>query len=863
MSAERQPLTELAQSVADGAPIDWGRAEEAAAPDQRRVVRQLCLVSSVAALYRSLPAEADAAHAGLMAEREGPRWGHLVLLEVIGRGMSGEVHRAWDLDLQREVALKLFPPEPKTPRGPSHVLSEARRLARVRHPNVAAVFGADRDLDRVGFWMELVQGPSLQDLLDRDGPFSARETALIGIELCGALAAVHRAGLLHRDVKAQNVLRETGGRIVLTDFGTGEEAGATLARMAGTPMYLAPEILAGKPASVQSDLYSLGVLLFHLVTREFPIEARTMPELVRAHRAGAARHLRDLRPDLNAAFVQVVERLLAVDPAARFQTAGALESALRASLAHGVTTEASPPAGAQGSPGRTRARNPGLFVAAAILTLAVLGLLAWLAGAWRVGAPGGPDPAVSVAVLPLVDLTNGAGPPHLAEALTDQLTSSLGQLHGLRVASGTSVKALGATGQPVADIAGRLGVSSLVEGTVAVADGPAGGPLRVRVNARLIAAGTNTQLWSGSFERALGDTFALQADVAREIARHVRVTVSPAEAARLDRQHKTIPDAEAAYFEGRHHLNHYGAARAAQALRAFQRAVELDRNYPAAHVGIARSYIRLGFDGGITQAEARSRALGMVTRAVELDDDSAEAHTAAADLMFFYDWNWQGAERSYARALELNRSSSEALQQFARHLAAVGRLDRAIEQAHRATDLDPLSAEAAQTYALMLYFARRHDEAAGVLQHAFELNPNSAGSHVILSRVREAQQRYGEALEEANRALALAEHPGVRAHAARQMALAGDDAGARAELEKVSQGGLRTRADNRAYALLALGDTDPALALLEQAESERDPGILWLAVDPRTDALRSHPRFVALLERMGLPSSLDLRQGRQ
>jgi tetratricopeptide (TPR) repeat protein len=333
--------------------------------------------------------------------------------------------------------------------------------------------------------------------------------------------------------------------------------------------------------------------------------------------------------------------------------------------------------------------------------------------------------------------------------------------------------------------------------------------------------------------------------------------VSPAEIARLQRRDSTTPETEAAYFEGLHFLNQYGAANATRALEAFERATRFDARYQQAYVGLSRSYFRLGADGAITQAEARAKALAATTRAMELDDQSAEAHAATGDLQFSYDWNWKGAEQSYRRALQLNPSSSWARQQFARYLAAVGRLDEAVEQAQRATAVDPLSVDAAQTYALMLYFDRREDDAANVLEHALETDSSSAGTRVILSRVRETQNRVKEALEEAQAALAIAEHPGVRAHVAREKALVGDEAGARAELEAVTNGRLRSRPDSRAYALLALGDTDGALSLLEEAEANRDPAILWLAVDPRVDSLRTRPRFTSLLRRMDLPLSLD------
>ena len=297
---------DAAASVADGAPVDWVSAESRADADSRRLVRHLRLVESIASLHRSIPSiEADDSHirSAAVSDRSsapGPavgEWGRLSLLDRIGQGTSCEVYRAWDTALQREVALKLLHDEGDHAEAHGRILEEARRLARIRHAHVVQVYGAEHHDNRVGLWMELVRGQSLEEVLQARGPFGAREAALIGLDLCAALAAVHGAGLLHRDIKAQNVMRESGGRLVLMDFGTGEELSGTN-RLVGTPLYLAPEIFRGQRASVQSDLYSLGVLLFYLVTGKFPVVAASMEELAVAHAQRRRQSLRDSAPGL-------------------------------------------------------------------------------------------------------------------------------------------------------------------------------------------------------------------------------------------------------------------------------------------------------------------------------------------------------------------------------------------------------------------------------------------------------------------------------------------------------------------------------------------------------------------------------------
>jgi tRNA A-37 threonylcarbamoyl transferase component Bud32 len=366
-------LLSVAASISDGAGVDWERVEQPPVDgSETQVLRELRLLDRIATFHRSTehpffdldhdgagpvvgsPAPTDRRdHAGsepvLHREvgDEGLRtWGHLEVLEKIGEGAFGAVYRARDSKLQREVALKLlWPAEPDRPSSSSRALKEARLLARIRHPNVATVYGADHIRGRVGLWMELVKGRTLAELLRAHGSFSAREAALVGLDLCRALAAVHGAGLLHGDVKAHNVMREEGGRTVLMDFGTGKDLRPDHTRphrgpvddFAGTPLYLAPEVFEGDARTKATDIYSLGVLLYHLVTDSYPVEGRTREEVERAHRLHERRHLRDVRPDLPEEFVHTVQRALHPDPRQRYQGAGAFESVLARFL--GATAE--------------------------------------------------------------------------------------------------------------------------------------------------------------------------------------------------------------------------------------------------------------------------------------------------------------------------------------------------------------------------------------------------------------------------------------------------------------------------------------------------------------------------------------------
>jgi serine/threonine-protein kinase len=329
---DEHDLLEVATSISNGIAVDWARLPTPQGPSQATaVLREMAVLDRIAQFHRTdIDSEAptDARHAHETRTVEHEVWGHFRLLEKIGKGTFGMVYRAHDMKLDSEVALKLLNSSFELP-------TEARNLARVRHPNVVTVYGTDQIDGRIGIWMEFVNGRTLGSLLKSNGPYGAREAAGIGVDLCRALAAVHAAGLLHGDVKAHNVMRAAGGRTVLMDFGTvkdlvpdAEASGSSGNDFAGTPLYVAPEVFEGQPRTKRSEIYSLGVLLYHLVTGAYPVEGKTRAELERAHRSGERKFLRDVRPDLPDTFVYAVERALAANPQGRYETVGAFEGAL-------------------------------------------------------------------------------------------------------------------------------------------------------------------------------------------------------------------------------------------------------------------------------------------------------------------------------------------------------------------------------------------------------------------------------------------------------------------------------------------------------------------------------------------------------
>ena len=307
---------ELAGRILDGDPVDWDAASK-----------------SSASLAEELRALGTLAHLGT-APAPGPLgdWGPLRLLDRVGEGTFGEVFRAWDMRLDREVALKLLRSDRTHPAGSRLTLNEGRLLARVRHTNVVTVFGAEEIDGRVGIWTEFIHGRTLQATIDEDGPMAALTAGAVTRNLCDALTAIHEAGVVHGDVKAQNVVQEPGGRLVLVDLGTGRERfagqGPAAGVLSGTPLYMAPEMWRHEQPTPQSDIYSLGVLLYFLVTGTHPVPGATATEIREAHAAGRRVALRDVCPGCPAAFAAAVERALAADPSMRFQSASEFAAAL-------------------------------------------------------------------------------------------------------------------------------------------------------------------------------------------------------------------------------------------------------------------------------------------------------------------------------------------------------------------------------------------------------------------------------------------------------------------------------------------------------------------------------------------------------
>jgi serine/threonine-protein kinase len=839
---EAQQLTDVAAAIADGEPIDWATVESSvSSPADREILAQLRLVATVGMIARTgfepdspplpplpptettwrdeaITIEADTANLRPQA------WRHLFVSDIVGRGGFGVVYQAHDPKLDKIVALKLIPAA--SVRSESEVLGEARRLARVRHPNVVTVHGADYEDGYFGLWMEFVGGRTLRQIVEQRGPFGPDEALLIGIEVARALAAVHQAGFVHRDVKAQNVMREDGGRVVLMDFGAGVDLRGVgdLPRTAGTPVYMAPEVLAGGGSTPQSDIYSLGVLLFYLVTGKHPVSGSTWTDVQAAHLAGRRALLRDVRPDLPAKFVQCVDLLTAPIAAERIQSAGAAEALLQQTLVH------------------QRPRWAAWAGIAAALVLAVLAGTRF--DTWR-GWVGSHPPVRSIAVMPMANLSGDAGREYFADGMTDQVIAELSRLGELRVTDRTSAMGYKGSTKRLSEIADELGVEAVLESSLVLAG------TDLRLNASLIRARDGVRLWSKSYERLVRDAFAVQAEMARDLAAHVFGAITPDEVPLPPQAH--VPDHEAfdLNLKAREILYSGKREQFRDACAAFERATAIDPAYAVAWAGLARCQLTLDAQGLERDAGAARRT---ALHALELDPTLAEAHMIVADAKFLGDRDWRGAYDSFTEAVRLSSSFALARGVFARFLAAAGRTDEAVEQARRGVEVSPLAANARQTLALMFYYAGRYDEALATVEQALTLNPAFPASLIVKARTLAELRRYDEALATLELLRSTADSPSALADTGRILALSGHREEAEAILDRwpaAFGAGGHAQPEEPAFILLALGRRDEALALFEEAVNEGSSRVLWLREDPRADAVRAEPRFQALLDRIG------------
>ena len=831
-------LLDAAGRVADGEVIDWlsitatlGNDADRAIADELAVVQQIALGHRQ--LHQLLPAAADTPP-HLMPDRA--RWGHLDLLNVVGRGSYGMVYRAWDTRLERLVALKLF----HGASDPNQVMQEGRMLARVRHENVVTVYGADVIDGVAGIWMELVHGKTLDSIAKASGPLSSREAAMIGADVARALAAVHAAGLLHCDVKAPNVVREASGRVVLMDLGSGRlvpEARDTdaLPDVAGTPRCMAPELfIAGSSATRASDIYSLGVLVYYLVSGTFPVDGRTLGELKRSHESGKVRALATVRPELPASLLDIVTRAIDRDPALRPSSANDMQSALAAIA---LEPDVKP----------THKTTIGWWLAAAIAAVGLaVALLQPLLTRPAVVAPS----IQSIAVLPIKNLTGDPAKQYLADGLTEVLVAHLARLPGLQVASSATMATLRGSGDDEKALAEKLGVRLLLAGSVVQADH------RIMLSIRLTDPREGRTIWGSELEREPANILNARSEIASLIAARLSLVVPDAMSAA--KQRTLSAEAQDAYLRALAELRSGPNANKAQAVERLSRAVTLEPSWadPLANLAFAQQML-IEFGNPFERSRVAEVVRANALKAIQLDPSVSMSYTALAAVQAYHDWDFSGAEATLRQAIAADPHDGTARGRLAFLLAARARLPESITEAETARDLEPLVPDRHVVLGMVRYYARDYTAALADFDRALALAPEFPLGHLGKGLILGAAGRPDEAIASHERALALAENPGWVAALGVTCARAGRApcvADATQRIRRLESRGAFVSIDNYAYIAGYQNQFDEAFRLLNEAVDRRMTNVLWLAVDPRADALRNDPRFDRVIARMGLVS---------
>ena len=730
-------------------------------------------------------------------------WGPLEIRRTIGHGRFGTVHVAWDPSLEREVALKIL----RSADQSAAVIREARLLARVRHPNVVTVYGVDQHDEAVGLWMELIEGLTLRQVLAVRGVLGAQEAALIGIDLCRAVAAVHKAGLLHRDIKVHNVMREAGGRIVLMDFGAGEDRSdpsRVVQGLIGTPVYAAPEIFSGAPPMIASDVYSVGVVLYHLVTMQYPVEGETIYEIASAHERKDVTPLSDRRPELPKSFTRVVERALESDRARRYRSCGALLQDLVNAL------ELDTASATRMIPARRRAEIP------------------------------------SMAVLPFVSLGPDQDLDYFCNGLAEEILTALGKVAGLRVASRTSSFGLKQTDTDIRSICRQLEVEAVLEGTVRKAGD------RVRITAQLVSAEDGCHLWSEGYVRDVADVFSVQEEIAQSVVDRLKVSVTGISREPLIRRYTDNQRAYHSYLKGRFYWlrRYHGGLQAA--LEHFQQAIEEDAGYAQAHAGVADVYAMIGFYSLQRPRLAFARALVAAKRALAIDPDLSEAHTSVA-LVSLGDWDWAEATRQFTRALELDSSQTMARIYWSWLMVLQGDIAGALDQARTAQESEPLSPLVNGGVAHTFYLAKRYDEAIAECEKSFEVDPNFILAIHVNGMCRALQGRLAEAVTIGERAVSMSGgapfYLGILGH---YYARSGATEKVRQIVEQLEHLAGHRYVPPHCFAYIHAGSNEIDRALDWQAKAYDDGASPFNYFSPLIENLHRDPRHSAEVQRMQL-----------
>ena len=781
----------------------------------------------------------------------------------------GAVYLAEDLDLKRQVALKVLAPGVAADRDRvERFQREAETLAALSHPNIVTIFSVEQVGDRRILTMERVEGRTLAQLLPKKG-FALEQLFNIAIPLADALAAAHSKGITHRDLKPANLMLTAEGRLKILDFGLAklqaapdgdcDSRTATLGLtrdglVVGTVPYMAPEQVEGEPVDHRADIFSLGVVLYELATGRRPFTGASSPALMSAVLKDTPPPVEDLRPELPHHLGRIIRHCLEKEPTRRYQSALDVRNELDSLRTELATAQSRPSPPRRGSAGRR------LGVLGAVGTALVLAAILWLRASRSEPSAGIDSPESPTIVVVPFDNLGSAEDDYFAAGMADEITSRLGAAPGLSVVSRRSALEYAGSARSPREIGEELGVAYILFGRVRWASS-GDGKGRVRITPELVRAADGQQVWSHSYDRVIDDIFEVQADIAGQVIERLGAKLREGERPSASVRPTENLEAYTLYLKGRHFWNKRTEESIQRGLSYFEQAADLDPSYALAWVGIADVWIFRGWYSVLEPRETFPRATKAAEMALAANDLLAEAHASRAHIHLEFDHDWEAAEREYLRAIELDPRYPVARHWYGGFLSAMGRHEEALEQAHLARQLDPLAPIISTWVGLRHYFARHYDLGIDEYEKALDLAPDFAPGHWHLGWAYEQTGRFEEAIAEARQAIeASGGNPLYLASLGHAYAMQGDVEKARQTLAELDSLGTERHVSAYHTAVIhaALGDRDEAFRWMDAAFDERSPWIGYLLVDPRLDPLRDDSRFSQLLARARLPQENPL-----
>jgi len=749
----------------------------------------------------------------------GSRFGPYEILAPLGSGGMGEVYRARDVRLDRNVAVKILPTDVSTDMDRRRRFEgEARALAALSHPNVLVVYDVGDENGVLFLVSELLEGETLRERLSR-GRLPWRRAAEIAALVASGLAAAHGRGIVHRDLKPENLFLSADGQVKILDFGLARErpkeegqpetSAPTLAArtrpgtVLGTVGYMSPEQVRGAAVDARSDIFSLGCVLYEMLAGTRPFRAGTaadtMAAILKENPPAIAESGATVPPELERIGAHCLEK----DPDERFQSARDLAFDLGAVAAISGSGPAATPASALDS----------------------------------------------LMVLPFENAGGDETLEYLSDGITDGLIYSLSRIPTLKVMARSTVFRFKGQDVDPREVGQQLGVRAVLTGRVLVRGAS------LVVQAELVDVAKGWQLFGERYRRQLEDVLSVEEEIAQSISEKLKLQLTGEDKLRLARRQTEDPEAYQLLLKGRFHWNKRTEEGLRKGIEFFRLALERDPTYPLPYAGLADSYNILGFYAFESPRDAFPRAKAAAVRALELDGTMAEAQASLAYVLHYHEWRWAASEEAFQRALELGPNYAIAHQFYANHLVARGRFEEAYQSLARARNLDPLSLIINAAIGWMLHLGRRHEEAIAECRKVIDMDPSFVQSHLWLAQALEAKGRHDEAVEESRAAVACSDGSAVALAALGEaLGLADRTDEARDMLDSLVSLAPRKYVSpfHRAVVWNALGVADETHHWLALAFEERSTDLVFLAVDPRWDRVREDARFVALCQKVGL-----------